>query len=337
MRTYFFIKLKSLKDIRTFPFSLYLYNTKEKFYNDYLAANTPMTEDSYQLLQYIEENKNGKIAIKMSQRMTYLATVGELVDVDPLEIAKAKKKTQVLSEYEKIVEADEAENKSAQPPLRMMMSKSIDRDDFLPIILRAQKEIILFPINLSHTVSLARHFASQHLHTDNLTNRIVALSYFFAKKVGIKEQQKLADLICAAFLCNIGLTQISPNIIHEDQNKISTDQIEQYYKHVKFSRMFIDQSKIDLSYECKKIIDHHHEKYDGSGMPSQVSQAGLTLESEILEFVTHTLEYSSGFITGEKNVLSSVIYMIDAQAGLPGLNINYSSKIRPYITQLLSL
>ncbi|MFG1591651.1 HD domain-containing phosphohydrolase [Halobacteriovorax sp. CON-3] len=337
MRAYFFIKLSSLKDIKTFAFSLYVYNLKDKTYNLSLKANTPLTKDSYELLRYIEESKKGKIAVKLSQRMTYLATVGELEEIEPKVIEETKQKIEILKEYENIIEEQRISEHIALPPLRSMVSKAIDKDDFLPIILRAQKEIMLFSIDISHTVSLARHFAGVHLNKDNLTNRIVALSYFFAKKLMIDKTNDLADLVCASFLANIGLTQISPNITHGNHTEITPDQREQYYKHVKYSRMFIDQSGIKLSDTCKKLIDSHHEKYDGSGMPDQISQAGLNLSSEILEFISHIMEYSYGLITGEKTSLSSVVYMIDAGAGVNGLNVNYSGRIRPHVTSVLNL
>ncbi|EPZ51262.1 HD domain protein [Bacteriovorax sp. BAL6_X] len=337
MRAYFFIKLSSLRDIKTFAFSLYIYNLKDKTYNLSLKANTPLTKDSYELLRYIEESKKGKIAVKLSQRMTYLATVGELEKIESKVIEKTKQKIEVLKEYENIIEEQRISEHIALPPLRSMVSKAIDKDDFLPIILRAQKEIMLFSIDIGHTVSLARHFAGVHLNKDNLTNRIVSLSYFFAKKLMIDKPSDLADLVCASFLANIGLTQISPNIIHGNHTEITADQREQYYKHVKFSRMFIEQSGIELSDTCKKLIDTHHEKYDGTGMPDQISQAGLNLSSEILEFISHIMEFSDGLITGEKTSLSSVVYMIDAGAGVNGLNINYSGRIRPHITSVLNL
>lgn len=336
MITYFYIKLKSLKDIRTFPFTLYIYKEKENSYSEYLKANTPLTQDSYDLLKYIETNKNGKIAIKLSQRITYLATIGELKEYTPQEAKKVREKINILKEYEKAVELKQKEEKKLLP-LRSVLTRSIDQDDFLPIILRAQKEILTFSVSISHTVSLARHFAEVHLHEDNLTNRIVALSYFFAKKLEIKDIDKLANLICASFLANIGLTSISPNIIHESFEEASSDQMYQYYKHVKVSRMLIEKSGLKITDECKVLIDNHHEKYDGSGMPNQVSQAGLTLESEILEYISHILEFSSGLINGEKAPLSSVVYMIDAQTAIKGLNTNYSNKIRPYLTSVLNL
>lgn len=336
MIAYFYIKLKSLKDIRTFPFTLYVYKEKENLYTEYLKANTPLTQDSYNLLKYIEDNKTGKIAIKLSQRMTYLATVGELSEYTPQEANQIREKINILKEHEKAVETNQKEERT-RLPLRTVLTKAIDQDDFLPIILRAQKEISAFPVNLSHTISLARHFAMTHLDKDNLTNRIVALSFFFAKKLGIEDYKKQADLICASFLANIGLTSISPNIIHESFEEVTSDQREQYYKHVKVSRMLIEKSGVQLSEECKAIIDHHHEKHDGSGMPGQISQAGLSLESEILEFISHILEFSTGLINGEKSPLSSVVYMVDAQAGVGGLNTNYSDKIKPHITSVLSL
>lgn len=337
MRSYFFIKLRTLQQIRTFAFTLYIYNLSEKKYSVYLKANTPLTNDSYDLLRYIEENRKGKIAIKLTQRMTYLSTVGEIADLSSKEVEVTKKKIEILKKYEQIMEEAKDEETVAQTPLRTMVSKAIDKDDFLPIILRAQKEILRFPIDHSHTVSLARHFAQVHLNKDNLTNRIVALSFFFAKRLQMENVADKANLVCAAYLANIGLSQISPNILHESHQEISGDQIEQYYKHVKYSRMFIEKSGLNLSKECKEIIDNHHEKYDGTGMPNQVSSAGLSLGSEILEFISHILEYSCGFITGVKTPLSSVVYMVDAGAGAPGLCINYSSKIKTHAIGVLNL
>ena len=337
MTSYFFIKLRSLQQIKTFPFTIYIYNLVEKKYSIFLKANIPLTNDSYDLLRYIEENKKAKIAIKLTQRMTYLETIGDIADLSSKEIEDTKRKIDLLKDYERIIEEKNNSADKTVPPLRMLISKAIDKDDFLPIILRAQKEISQFPINKSHTVSLARHFATTHLTKDTLTNRIVAMSYFFARKLKIEEYVELADLICASFLANIGLNQVSENIIHDDFKNLSNDQIEQYYKHVKISRMFIDKSGLNITNECKKIIEHHHEKFDGSGMPNQISSAGLNLSSEILEFISHILEYSYGFITGEKTSLSSVVYMVDAGTPAPGLSVNYSSKIKMNVTSVLSL
>ena len=191
------------------------------------------------------------------------------------------------------------------------------------MILAAKRDIELFQVTISHTVSLAAHLASEHLNEDNFTNRVVAISYFLTKNLDMKDEKTLADIVCAAFFCHLGITQTDHSLCHKPQIEYNENELKKHKKHPGYSHHLLMKSGVQISDRCKNIIFTHHERFDGSGYPNQKHSDFIDILALCLGAVTHLLEYSSGKITGSPLPLDSVIIRLKNKTFSTGLEFEF--------------
>ncbi len=323
-REYFFITLDNLKDEKMFPFTLFVFNLITLKYTMYLEPNNPLTTNKHELLKSIEEHK-GKIAIKLSQKRTFLIYLDHrecnIVDLKPKTIHPLQQKR--LERIKDLEQKLPGENFSFANEL----SKSFENDNFLKIIERARAEIITFSVSTSHTISLAAYLAENLLDQDNETNRVIALSYFLAKVNGMDDEDLLADLVTAAFLHHLGLTQIDYEIIDSNALELNDSSIKDYKKHPGLSDHLIKKIKLDVSDRCKKIINQHHERSDGLGYPSQSIEQFIEPAALILGLSSHIVEFSKGRVTGRTVPIRTVMSNIKNKEFTTGLEFRFGDKI----------
>ncbi|EQC43923.1 HD-GYP domain-containing protein [Bacteriovorax sp. Seq25_V] len=336
---YFNITVDMLREGQLFPFHLYVYNPQSKLYNVFLYANSPLTDDHREFISFITE-KGGSLAVDKKQKRTFLHSV----EIDESEVPSLQARE--LSEIEikrneklKALALEEYESESGEIPkydLKSGMNNCIDADSFLPMILSAKKEIEIFQLNISHTVSLAGYLAEELLTEDNRTNRIVAISYYLAKNMNMNDQETLADIVCAAFFAHLGYTQLDHSLSHRPTNELSDKEKDKIKKHPGYSHHLLLKSGIEISERCKNIIFQHHERYDGSGYPRQKHSEFIDTMALILGAVSHILEYSEGEITGSKLPIRSVIQRMKNKTFSAGLEFEFGDKIYENLINLIS-
>lgn len=326
---YFFIELSHLKDRKIFPFHLYVYNPVNQTYTFFLAANNPLTRDKKELLEFICA-KNGQIAILNNQQLTFMRSMNlSVYDIPSLyqeptnELEKAR--------FEREKEAQKAEK--FEP--KQEMSQLLETNNFMAFIEAARREISLFSLRVSHTVSLATFFAEEFMYQDTHLNRVVALSYFMAKVNDILDEESLADLVCAAFLAHIGQTQYAPKLVQMPWLQMDSSQQQSYQKHYGHSMHMIRRSQVELSPRCLKIIEQHHERVDGSGYPNQLKADHIEQLSLILGMVSHVFEYSNGMITGSPISLERTVSLMKSKSKTAGLEFMFGDTILSTLTYLI--
>ena len=331
---YFLIDIENLKGKKTFPFQLYIYNPSYKKYSLYLNGNSPLTKDHVVfLLQLIK--RGGRLAILKNQRKTFLVAL----EISSEEIPSLKESELHPLEKERLVNIqlkEKYDEKVGVFSLATEFEIACQRDNFYKIIENARVDILTFSIMASPTVSLALHLAKTHLDKDNYLNRIVAVSYHLAKNCNILEEEALADIICGAYLGNIGLTQTPLTIARTPYNQLPKNEKILFQKHTILGHHLIKKSHIDLSERCKKIILEHHERSDGSGFPTMKYGEQLEHLSQIVGAVSHLFEYSSGKITGNHQSMKSVILAIKEKSNLPGLEYDFGDKVYQSIITLIN-
>ena len=85
---------------------------------------------------------------------------------------------------------------------------------------------------------------------------------------------QLVKLGVAALLHDIGLKKIDTNIITKEA-KLSTQESQAVQKHCNYSVEIIKQNKILDPYIINAVM-HHHERYDGSGYPNQLTKENIS-------------------------------------------------------------
>lgn len=316
----FEIGLEHLKDIAVFPFHLYVFNPNKKSYSLYLEANTPLTEQKLTFIQYILQRK-GKLAISNGQKLTFLSHM-EYQDEDIpslLEISSEEVKEKVGSKDQtKIVIDFDFEDEFVTADKKNDYSRLIDQ---------MRSEVGAFSQKMSHTISLARYLVETLCNEDNFTNRVVCLSYFLAKEIELKDSKSLGDIIVASYFYHIGFTQLdlkhcsTPSLIMGDR------MLHENKKHLGLSQHLIRKSGVDITERCKRIISEHHERVDGNGYPHFKTKYKIEPLALVLGAAGHLVEFSSGLIDGNKQMILPLIKLYENGDQKPGLEVEFGEHI----------
>jgi len=322
---FFHIQIEMLENKQIFPFQIYVWNPMNNQYLLFLHGNSPLIKDKWQLLNFIIE-KGGGIAILMDQKKTFLTSM-ELDESDVPSLA-SRPPTQLETARGDNIQALRArEEEKGKFSFKDNFMQAISQDDFTDIIEQARLEIIGLKITISHTVSLARFLCEELLYEDNLINRIVAVSYHFAKGCGIDDQASLGSIVCAAFFHHLGYTQIDHAILKRPQIELGDDWKKQYRQHPGLAQHLLKKSQVELDERTMAIILDHHERFDGTGYPSFKQGSYIDPLALILGAVGHIFEYKEGKVTGTKTPLQSVIFNIKNKTLTPGLELNFGDLV----------
>ena len=331
---FFIIEKTHLKDKKTFPFQLYIFNPIQKKYSMFLNGNRPLTNEHSDFLNYIFE-RGGKLAVLKNQRKTFLVSQ----EFNAQEIPSLRERELHPLEKERIMNIKLKEmfdEKNGTFSLQTEFEVACQNDNFQSIINNARMEILTFSVTISPTVTLATYFAKIHLDQDNFTNRIVAVAYLLAKNCNIVDQDALADIICGTYLSHLGLTQTpltiarTPYLILPEKEKIL------FQKHTILGHHLLKKSNILISERCKKIILDHHERINGNGYPSMKYGEQIETMSQIVGAVSHIFEYSNGNITGVKQSMKSILIAMKTKSFMKGLEFDFGEKVFQAIITLIN-
>lgn len=323
-KDYFYIDIKHLKNKIIFPFQLYIYNDVNNQHTLYLHANSPLESKKKLLLEYIID-KGATLAISRKQIKTFLieqsykeSDIPSLAQTTEHQLEKNQKMYLYL--YEK--------RRKDNPFIFQDELKKADREnDFTQLIEEARAEILTFDVTTNETVSLSIYLAEDLLIEDNYTNRIVAVSYFLAKILNIKDQEALADLVTAAFLAHIGLTQVERSVFNGNLNEIDDRTKNQYQKHAALSQHLLRKCGVKLSDRCVTAIIEHHERADGSGYPNNKVEEYIEPLALVIGAVSHIFEHTAGHYDGSNRSFSTVIANIKNRSLSSGLELEFGDKM----------
>ena len=331
---FFLIEKEHLKEKKTFPFQLYIFNPSQKNYSLFLNGNRPLTREHGEFLDYMLE-RGGKIAILKNQKRTFLVAQ----DTEASEIPSLKERELHPLEKERIMNLklkEMFEQKNGAFSLQSEFTKACENNDFLLLIETARMEILTFSVTSSPTISLALHLTKTHLSADTYTNRVVAVSYLMAKNLNIVDEEALSDLICGAYFSHIGLTQLPLTIVRKPYMELGATERSLFQKHTILGHHIIKKSQIDLSDRCKKIILDHHERAGGNGYPSMKYGEQIETLSQILGAVSHIFEYTTGKIIARKTTMRVTLNLIKEKSYLPGLEFDFGEKVFQSIISLIN-
>jgi HD-GYP domain-containing protein (c-di-GMP phosphodiesterase class II) len=97
-----------------------------------------------------------------------------------------------------------------------------------------------------------------------------------AVRIGIRlgyDQSKLLDLALGAFLHDLGMTRIPPDILGR-VGGLTTEEISIVRTHPKTGYDLLNQI-IDISKNALQVVSQHHERLNGSGYPKGISGAEI--------------------------------------------------------------
>lgn len=119
---------------------------------------------------------------------------------------------------------------------------------------------------------------AKDMYTAAHSDRVRELSICIARKLGVSDST-INTLETAAHLHDIGKIGV-PDYILLKSGKLTTEEYDIIKKHSSIGAHIIGQAK--GMQEISNIVLHHHERWDGKGYPTGLSNTDIPLESRII-------------------------------------------------------
>jgi HD-GYP domain-containing protein (c-di-GMP phosphodiesterase class II) len=331
---FFIIDREHLAQKKTFPFQLFVYNPIHKKYSMFLNGNRPLTKELDNFLNYLLE-KGGKIAILKGQRRTFL--VAQELHESQIPSLKARELHELEKERIMNIKLKEMyDAKIGSFSFQTEFEFACSSDNFEKIIEFAKMEILTFSVTQTPTISLALQLTKAYLQKDNYLNRIVAVSYLFAKTANIQDSETLADIVCGAFLSHIGLTQLPLSLVRTPTLMLFDKDKKLFEKHTILGNHLLKKGHLEVTDRCKKIILDHHERVSGGGYPSMKHGESIESLSLIVGSVAHLFEYSTGKINGNKLPIKNILITMKNKNFTQGLEMDFGEKVFNHLVSLIN-
>lgn len=134
---------------------------------------------------------------------------------------------------------------------------------------------------VSSTISKLKQLAIEVEMKDGYTadhcSRLQRLSFFTGRELGLSHHQ-LFQLDTGAFLHDVGKVKVPLEILNKPA-KLTPEEFAEIKKHPTFGREMVDHTWMK---ECGRIIEQHHERFDGSGYPFGLAREDILVESYIV-------------------------------------------------------
>ena len=155
-----------------------------------------------------------------------------------------------------------------------------------------QKEVIT---TLGEVVENRSHEAGNHV------KRVGFFTYLLAKRLGLEEEEAMR-LKTAAPMHDVGKIAISDSILMKE-GKLTDDEFSIMKKHAYIGYEILNKSPRELMKCAALVARDHHEKFDGSGYPNEVSGEDISLYgrivavADVFDALSHKRCYKEAWLT----------------------------------------
>ena len=126
------------------------------------------------------------------------------------------------------------------------------------------------------------------------------VAVMFGLSLGFTDDQMLADLTIAAIFHDIGLVRVKPEVVAKTEGTWSVPERQEYEKHVLNSVEILRESGTEFHPRVFRMVEEHHENYDGSGFPKGLRGAQIDETSQVLHMANLFDRLCVGKQTGEE-------------------------------------
>ncbi|MPM67497.1 Cyclic di-GMP phosphodiesterase [bioreactor metagenome] len=134
---------------------------------------------------------------------------------------------------------------------------------------------------LESIASMLNKINKKDKYTYGHSERVVIYAKKFATYLQMEEQSK-KDLLLAAYLHDIGKLEISKELLNK-RDKLSQSEFNVLKQHPTLGADLV--SNIKEFNVVVPVIKHHHEKYDGSGYPSNLKGDQIPYLARVLTVI----------------------------------------------------
>jgi HD-GYP domain-containing protein (c-di-GMP phosphodiesterase class II) len=108
------------------------------------------------------------------------------------------------------------------------------------------------------------------------------VAVMFGMAIGFSDEQLLADLTVAAIFHDIGLVKVNQKVLSKKEINWTAEERKQYETHVAASVAILKESGTEFHPRVFRMIQEHHENYDGSGFPARLKGAQIDETSQLI-------------------------------------------------------
>lgn len=124
------------------------------------------------------------------------------------------------------------------------------------------------------------------------------IAVMFGLAIGFTDEQMLGDLTIAAIFHDIGLVRVKPEVMAKKEAAWSVPDRKEYETHVSKSVEILKESGTAFHPRVFRMVEEHHENYDGSGFPKGTRGAQLDETSQVLHLANLFDRLCTGKQTG---------------------------------------
>lgn len=120
-------------------------------------------------------------------------------------------------------------------------------------------------------------------YTNDHCYRIKTYAMYVGEALNLNTKQT-ALLNLGSFFHDLGKVKVPLNILQKP-SKLSDDEWEIMKLHTTYGRELLEETKIPFLGEIGKIVEQHHERYDGKGYPKGLRGDEISIEAAIIAVV----------------------------------------------------
>jgi HD-GYP domain-containing protein (c-di-GMP phosphodiesterase class II) len=120
-------------------------------------------------------------------------------------------------------------------------------------------------------------------YTVDHCHRINRLSMLVGEKIGLNSKQ-MKSLNIASFLHDVGKLKIPLEILQKPE-ALTSEEWDIMKKHSSYGREILEEIGLPFLVDAGKVVEQHHERYDGKGYPKGLSKDEIRIESSIISVV----------------------------------------------------
>ncbi|MBI2423958.1 MAG: HD domain-containing protein [Candidatus Hydrogenedentes bacterium] len=251
-KRFFPIQLASLRIDSVPRFSLYFRPSIDQPFVLYCEKNVTFGQAA---LDRLRENRVRQLFIRDEERSAYSRYLAEhLYQILDDKHLTVRDKSVILYDSAQAVVEDVLGNPSSREHIehgKKIVGHTVDfmsRDDFL-------LEHLLRTISCDY-----------YLYTHSVN--VVAYSVALAMEAGHRDKATLREIANGALLHDVGKSALDPELVNK-RDSLNADEWRQVQEHAKKGLVLVQKSG-SLGEIALDIINHHHEKLDGTGYPDHL-------------------------------------------------------------------
>lgn len=150
-------------------------------------------------------------------------------------------------------------------------------------------------LNLEKQSRLIKEMLKTSSHFDHQLGTVVIAS-LIARRHNFESDKSLRVVGLSALLHDIGLLSLPPELLHEDEARMTPEQISLFHEHPQRGSKILQELR-GMDQIVPQTVALHHRRRDGSGFPNKsglgLSQISITVEvvgiaDELIRFLSNT-------------------------------------------------